>query len=499
MKKIFAIFGTSLVAQIVALIYGLVLPRLILEQYGSELNGLMQSITQFLGIISFLEMGIGQVVQSALYKPLVERDHITISRVVGSASRFYRRISYVLLGYIAVLIFAYPLIVSYSFDWKFIATLIIIMGLGMFAQYYFGIVNEQLLHADQKSYLIYGLQIGTNLVSLLVCVVMIRLGCSIHALKFATILVFLGKPLIYLIFVRKHYRIDRKITYVEEPIKQKWDGVAQHIASVVLSSTDNIVLTIFSTLHDVSIYSVYHMVVANIQRFYYTATIGVQSAAGRIWVEQDFRKIKNFYDIVEFILHAVTIFLFCCTGILIVPFVHVYTNGLTDANYIQPSFAYIIVIAYGIFCLRTPYNIWILAAGHFKQTRRCHIIAASINLLISIFVVARWGLIGVAIGTLVAMCYQTVWMAVYTMRNLVKCKVKDVVKRCVADCVMVALIIGCTRWITLSQVSYLGWIVMAFKVASIALGCIVVTSSVFYWPQCIHLMKMKRGKTADKI
>lgn len=498
MKKIFAIFGTSLIAQVIALIYGLVLPRLILGQYGSEMNGLIQSITQFLGIISFLEMGIGQVIQSALYKPLVEQDYLTISRVMGSANRFYKRIAFALLGYIVVLIFVYPLLVSYSFDWKFIVTLVIIMGLGTFAQYYCGIVYEQLLHADQKSYLIYGVQIGTNLVSLLVCVVMIQLGCSIHALKFATILIFLAKPLVYVLYVRKRYHIDRKITYTEEPIQQKWHGVAQHIASVVLSSTDNVVLTIFSTLHNVSIYSVYYMVVATIQRFYYTATIGVQAAAGRIWVEQDEKKIKHFYEIVEFSMHTITIFLFGCTGVLIIPFVQIYTNGLTDANYVQPLFAYLLVLAYGVFCLRTPYNIWILAAGHFKQTRRCHIVSAAINLLISIVVVANWGLIGVAVGTLVAMCYQTVWMAVYTTRKLVICKPRRVIKRCVADIVMVGAVLGGTCWISLTQVCYWGWFIMAIKVAGMAGVCIVASSAVFYPKECLSLLKRISSKFLPK-
>ena len=63
---------TSLVGQIASVICGFVLTRLILGRYGSETNGLVASITQFLGFISFLELGIGAVVKSALYMPLAE-------------------------------------------------------------------------------------------------------------------------------------------------------------------------------------------------------------------------------------------------------------------------------------------------------------------------------------------------------------------------------------------------------------------------------------------
>ena len=53
----------------------------------------------------------------------------------------------------------------------------------------------------------------------------------------------------------------------------------------------------------------------------------------------------------------------------------------------------------------------ILAGGHYKQTQNNYIIAAIINIVISILFVNILGLAGVAIGTLLAMFYQTIWMA----------------------------------------------------------------------------------------
>lgn len=489
MKKILSNSFTAVIAQIVALIYGFVLPRLILEQFGSELNGLTQSIKQFLGMISFLDMGVGQVVRSSLYGPLSSKDHQQISRIMVSGKRYYRTIAYILLGYVAVLLFAYPALTDASFGWGFTAALIGVMAISSFAQYYFGIINEQLLHADQKSYVIYIVQIVTNVVNLVMCVVLIRMNASIHAVKLMTAGIFLIKPLVYGAYVQRRYQINKKITYTEEPIKQKWDGIAQHVSAVVLDGTDNIVLTLFSTLTNVSIYSVYYMVIGSIQTFYQTIAVGIQSAAGAKWAEQDRKSIAQMFSMVEFALHGLTIFLFCCVGFLIVPFVQVYTNGLTDADYIQPAFATILVVAYGIRCLRTPYNIWILAAGHFKQSRRCHIIATVLNLVLSVLAVWRWGLVGVAIGTLIAMCYQTVWMAVYTIQNLVKCSVSHIVKQCLADVAAVALICLTASRISLQEVSYLGWFVMALKVAAIVFACAAAVFAIFYWKPMLQLLK----------
>lgn len=479
-NKLLSNTTTSLLAQLVTVIYGFVLPRLILEQYGSEVNGLTQSIKQFLGIISFLDLGVGQVVRSALYRPLAENDRDQISRIIVSGRRFYRRIAYALAAYVLLLMCVYPYLVDNAFGWLYTAALIGAMAVSTFAQYYFGIINEQLLQADQRGYLIYILQIVTNLLNLAVCVWLIQRDCSIHEIKLAASLIYLLRPAVMELYIRRHYRIDRSIGCSETVIAQKWNGIAQHISAVVLDGTDTVVLTLFSTLSNVSVYSVYYMVISSIQNFYRAATAGIQSAAGALWARQDRDAINRMFSWVELGLHFVTVLLFSCTGILIVPFIRVYTNGLTDAAYIQPVFAALIVLAYGIRCLRTPYNIWILAGGHFKQTQRCHILAAAINLTISVATVSYWGLTGIAMGTLVAMAYQTIWMAVYNSRNLVKWPLKRIVKQFMVDALEAGLIWLAASWIPLREVSYLGWFLMALQVGVIALVICTGITVLFY-------------------
>lgn len=107
-------------------------------------------------------------------------------------------------------------------------------------------------------------------------------------------------------------------------------------------------------------------------------------------------------------MHTSATFAFTCVGLLIVPFVQVYTLRVNDADYIQPIFAVLLIAANAGHCLRMPYNIMILAVGHYRETQSNYIVAAILNVVISIASVYLWGLIGVAIGTLVAMCYQTV-------------------------------------------------------------------------------------------
>lgn len=69
----------ALIGQVITIICGFVLPKLIIENYGSSVNGLISSIAQFLGYITLLESGIGSVVMATLYKPIAEKDNKQIA------------------------------------------------------------------------------------------------------------------------------------------------------------------------------------------------------------------------------------------------------------------------------------------------------------------------------------------------------------------------------------------------------------------------------------
>ncbi len=488
-RKMLLNTASSLMSQLVSVICGFIVPRLILEQFGSEVNGLTQSIKQFLTIISFLDLGVGQVIRSSLYRPLAKKDRTQISAVMASGRKFYGTLIKGMVIYVIALTVAYPLLAKQNYSWPYTASLIVAMSISSFAQFYFGILNDQLLQADQRGYILYLCQIGSNIANAILCVILMRLGGSIQGVKLVTSTVFLLKALFLEIYVRRHYQIDRKIRYDGEPIKQKWNGVAQHISAVVLDGTDMIVLTLFSTLSNVSVYSVYYMVISSIQQLYQSAAAGVQAAAGNLWAKKDKEAQERLFDNAQMCLHYATVFLFSCIGLLIVPFIRVYTNGFVDADYIQPVFATVLTVAYGIRCLRTPYNIWILAAGDYKKTQRCHITAAAINLILSVAAVWLSGLLGIAIGTLVAMVYQTLWMAIYNIKNLLKRSWWNVFKQFCVDILTAAAICLAASFISLKDVSYWGWFVMAVQVGLIAAFVSAVSAVVFYRKQAVQLLK----------
>ncbi len=484
---------TSLLLQLISIASGFIVPRLILGTYGSNVNGLVNSVTQFLGVITLLDLGVGAVVQSSLYKPLANKDDTTVSKIFVSAHRFFKRLALILLFYVVVLMAVYPLIVNKNFGFFYTVALIGSICISSFAQYYFGIVNSLLLTADQKGYIQYTAQIVAITVNTIACAILIKLGCTIQIVKLTTSLIFLCRPLFLNWYVRRHYEIDRKITYDEEPIKQKWNGMAQHFASYVLGGTDNIVLTLFSTLANVSIYSVYNIVIIGVKNALLSMTNGFQSLIGEMLAKKETEKLNKFFAYVEWSLHTGTTLVFGCTGVLLVSFIRVYTNGIDDADYIQPLFAILITIANAGHCLRLPYNILILAAGRYKQTQCNYIIAMVLNIVISIATVKLWGLIGVAIGTLIAMFYQTIWMAWYDSKNIINWPFNKFLKQCVVDAITVIVAGLATFKIPLMSVSYYAWFVQAVEVFTVWCVIAFVINLIFFRDKLFGVcLKIKR-------
>lgn len=360
----------SLIYQVVVVICGIILPKLYMKYFGSELNGLVTSITQFLGFITLLEAGVGNVVQSSLYRPLAQKDDAEISKIIISSNRFFRKIALILAVYVAGLMVFYPFFVSNQYDWVFTATLILIISISSFAQYFFGISYQMLLNADQKGYVRLVLQIVTLILNTVVCGILMSLGFSIHIVKLSTAAIFILRPLGMNLYVKRHFNLDLSLKLEGEPIQQKWNGLAQHIANVVLINTDVTVLTLFSNLINVSIYSVYHNVVYGIQNLVTAFTSGLQALLGDMYAKKERELLVSTFERFEWLIHVLIEIAFGCALVLIIPFVKVYTADITDANYINIPFAVLITLAQASYCLRLPYNIMVWQQAIINRRRR---------------------------------------------------------------------------------------------------------------------------------
>ena len=210
-----------------------------------------------------------------------------VNKIVVSADRFFKKIAYILLGYTAILMVFYPLITLNSFDYLSTLILIFVISISSFAQYYLGMTYKLLLNADQLGFIQYSIHSVALILNTVSCILLMKAGASIQVVKLTTSLIFLAQPVLLSVIAKRKYKIDHKIRFTGEPIKQKWNGLAQHIATVVLGNTDTVVLTFLSTLENVSVYAVYHLVVNGVKQIVVSMTNGMQAMLGNMLAKNE--------------------------------------------------------------------------------------------------------------------------------------------------------------------------------------------------------------------
>lgn len=483
MRKKNVIFNicSSVLFQIIYIICGFILPRLIIETYGSSVNGAIASITNFLKFIILFEAGFGPVVKSLLYKPIAEKDKNGIEEILKTSERFFRKIGCIFIIYIAILCVILPFAMSEEFDSIFTISLILIIALSTCIDYFLGMTYKLYLQAEQKTYIVTLIQIGTVILNTVICVILIKLGTNIQIVKLVSALIFIARPIIQKIYVHNKYKIDLKHVTKDVQIKQKWDGFAQHIAYVIHNNTDIVILTCFANIVEVSVYAVYMLIINSVKNIVLSTINGVDSTFGDMIAKNEHEGLNKNFKIFEGYYYTIATIFFGATLVLIVPFITIYTNGITDANYIRPAFSYIMVIAVFIWVIRQPYNDLVKAAGHFKQTKIGAIVETAINIIVSISLVWKFGIEGVAVGTLVAMIIRTIELICYTSKNILKRKIIYSFKRLVLITVEMILIICIFNFIyTINVANYIEWTLQALTVTFASFMVVILLNCIFY-------------------
>lgn len=480
--------------QIIIVIYGFIVPKIIISQFGSNVNGLISSITHFLGYIVLLESGFGPVVKSILYKPISKKDKPEIENILATSERFFKNIAKIFLLYIIILSFAYPLFINKEFDFVFTFSLILIISISSFAEYFFGMTYNLYLQANQKNYIVSLIQIILYIANIVVIFVLVKFNASVHVIKLATCLVFTLRPLFQNYYVKKKYNISLKKANSNYKIPQKWDGLVQHIAYVIHCNTDVTVLTIFCNLIEVSVYSVYYLVVKGIKSLIQSFCSGIDASFGDMLAKNEHEQLNKNFELYEVLYNTLCTIIYSCTAVLIVSFVSVYTRNIIDANYVRYTFGFLLVLGEYIWAIRLPYSSITLAAGHFKETKVGSWVEAIVNIVVSIILVGKYGIIGVAIGTCVAMFIRTLEYVYHVNKYILKRSIFLSVKKHLLIILETAIIFVVSQNITYMDVSsYIKWGLNAILVFVYSTIIVIAINSIFYGKSYLTILKKAKN------
>ena len=493
---------STLAHQLVTTLCGLLIPRIMIDTFGSTAYGITISIAQFLSYITLLEGGIGRVARGALYKPLAEKNEERISQVYLAVKSFFSTIGLVFAAYVAVLALSFHSIADVdvsAFSWEYTAALVVGIAIGKFAEYMSGISNMTLLNADQKQYVVNTVYILTNILNVILVVILAHCGVDILWVKVVSSLVFVLRPVLYALYVHKHYRLRK--TNIKAKLPNQFTGIAQHTAYVIQNNTDVMLLTVFADMPSVAVYSVYHLVVFSLRNIATAFTGGMEALLGEMAAKGEQTTLRKTYRSYKLILTALTLMLFGTAAVLIVPFVSLYTVNATDAdNYIHPAFALIMVVAEALNCLTLPCFNLTIAANKLKQSQWGAYGEAAINVAVSLILllVLDNPVVAVAVGTLTAVVFKSIYYTAFAGRQILKTKLTPLfLKLGITTIALLGVAVGGSWLIDHVLIyKYTQWIVWGFGFA-VATGLWGLVLGMLLYPghlKNLHIKLMSKRK-----
>lgn len=454
-------FGTKLVT--IALSF--LIPRLFIVSYGSEVNGLLSTINQIFTYLALLEAGIGTASVNALYKPLDRENREQINEVLSQSRTYFRKVTWVYIACVIGFACVYPFVSRSSVDNWTIFAVILLQGATSCISYYFCATYEQLLRADGKQYILDSIAFLIHVGISVAKIVLVSLGCSIVIVQLGFFVISVLKIPIVLVLCKKQYPwLQLKKRKTCDLLKERKAFVVHQISQTIFTNTDVLLISTFCSLALASVYSVYNMVFGALNAMVNTANAGLGFVLGQNYYKEKerFLEIYDHYSA----LYSMAVFIIMSVAyILMIPFVRLYTAGVTDINYTLQWFPLLFTIVNVLSGVRAVASRLITVSGHAEKTQKRSILEAIINIVSSLALVQWLGIYGVLLGTIVALLYRTNDMIIYANKVILKRNPWKEYKGILVNAILFVGIVVVTSNMTLPANNYLELVGVAIVVA----------------------------------
>ncbi|MGI6561538.1 MAG: polysaccharide biosynthesis C-terminal domain-containing protein [Clostridia bacterium] len=481
-----AIFGFG--GQFLITLLGIVVPWVVIKSYGSDVNGLLNTVTQIFTYMALLEAGIGSATRNALYKPFAEKNKGEISHIASASQSYFRRVSVVYIAGVILLAVVSPYVIISDIDNTTVSLVVLFHGLSGALSFYFIQTKLIILRIEGKGYVINSVTLVHTLISYTLKIVLAYYAIDIVILQISYFLVALIQTFFYSFYFKKHYAwISLKPSKDKSVLKDRNAYVITEIAWTIFSATDLIVLSTFVSTKMASVYSVYNMVFINLSGILNSIFVSTNYILGRTYHE-NIEKYKTLHDTFNSVYFgAITILMSCCY-VLTLPFVSLYTDGVNDINYIYSELPLMFCLVQLISWSRYISGNLTSVAGLAKQTSYVSLVEAIINVFLSVILVRRYGISGVLFATVIALPIKVIYCTYVTERKVLRRSLKKTITILGTNALLFIVVVITSRYIPISINSF-GEFILKGALVFVVFSAVGILINYIINPSCINIVK----------
>lgn len=409
----------AVVQKIVEVLLAFIFRTVLINSLGVKYLGISGLFTNIFSILSLMELGIGSTIVFLMYKPINDKDYETLKSLLRLYSRFYNTVA-LLISIIGILLIPFlPRIINDYNNLDINLIPIYLLTLANVVASYLLAYRRSLLEADQKAYIN---SINYSVYNIIATVLKIVALVLFHNYILTLVIVFVCTVMSNISIYIKTNKLypflkDKNVLKLnKEKIKEIYlrmiASTMHQIGNIIVTSTDNILISAFIGIAEVGMYSNYSMMTNIIYSTFSLIFCSITANIGNIIIQETKENIKNVFDnlfFVNYYMYFVSCPIFCAV-----------VNNLISI-WIGEEFVFniwiTIAITVSLYVMGMRHTIvtFINSSGLNYNTRYKAFLEALLNLIISIILVKLCGIIGVIVGTIISFLLISVWFEPYVL------------------------------------------------------------------------------------
>lgn len=456
-------------------IFNLIYNNYLIRIYGSHVNGLISTLTQFVSLFAIIEGGFTTAAIVATYKPIVEKDYNQLNDILFTAKKTYNRIGIMITAGVFVCGTVYIRFIDSPFSYLQTYSLLIVSVLTTASSLCLLSKYSILLQGNNKEYLSVCFTLTAKTITWIISMVLIVNNVHIvlvYAINLLNVLLNVGLVRAY---EKKYFPYATyKGNYKGGLIKGTGDVFFQKIANTVFTSTDLVLISACISLASASVYNLYYQIFRAIYTLLSSVVQAPFNSFGQLAHQDKSGKfLAKYFNIYQNLVLLVSTVLLCTTGALIIPFVKVYTAEIVDIDYVNPVLALLFFSQLFAQVINRPYGTILNSTGNFKMQNKQCLASAVVNLIVSVAFIKQWGICSIILGSVVGTLIILVMNIFQAYKNVLHQNLLPTVKNILLNyCMGIAVIFICLE-IDFAPGSYIKWVFLAIP-TFIIIGIIVV-------------------------
>ncbi len=454
----------------------------VLGAYGANINGVVQVALQMSAYLVLFQNGMSAAYQFKMYAPLTRGEFPTISGLfTGLRRRMLSLSGKMLLIAVAIVPLYSALLVRQGVEYWNTALILAAIGVRITAPYFVTLPERVLIEVREKRYVVNVVEGVKDCVTLAAEILLVLFTAIPLPVILSVNLVFLlASKQVYLHLVRKYYGEGFSLRSPPQyaPTSMTRAVYAHQISTMATSNTDNVVLSLLSSLTNVTIYSAYATLISYPTLVVNRIVEGMRASLALKITRGDEDSYDAFREMLAFSLF--------CAGVIVPVFLcmaNPFVGLWIGDQYQVPALSLLLfaLILADSFVMPPVYAARD-ALGLYRESQWYTIAQAVANVAVSVALVIPLGIVGVLSGTIVALYlvlqpgnFILVYRRVFKRRVTIYRDLALLAAMCAASYFASGFLIA-----AVFPAGATGWLALAEMAAVCALVSLSVTSGVLW-------------------